>query len=65
MRSEIYKTHKCKCPMCGILHLVKMFWTGHGMPRKYCDKCLRIVQTHDLEPVTHPDPLEKKGRNKE
>lgn len=29
----------CKCPMCGKTHRITMFWTGRGVPRKYCSRC--------------------------
>ncbi len=29
----------CKCPKCGKTHRVTMFWTGRGVPRKYCPQC--------------------------
>jgi hypothetical protein len=29
----------CKCPMCGKTHRVNLFWTGRGVPRKYCPQC--------------------------
>jgi hypothetical protein len=29
----------CKCPKCGKIHRVTMFWTGRGVPRKYCPQC--------------------------
>ena len=31
---------ECICPKCGKIHTVVMFWTGKGMPRKFC-------KTHD------------------
>ena len=27
------------CPMCGRTHKVRMFWTGNGMPRIFCEGC--------------------------
>lgn len=29
----------CKCPKCGKIHRLTMFWTGRGVPRKYCPQC--------------------------
>lgn len=29
----------CKCPKCGKTHRVTMFWTGRGVPRKFCPQC--------------------------
>ena len=31
----------CKCPACEKLHRVKLYWTGNGIPRKYCRACIR------------------------
>ncbi len=43
-KQHLLKKHKttvvCKCPLCGELHKVRMDWTGKGMPRKYCRRCL-------------------------
>lgn len=30
---------ECICPMCGKKHHMTMFWTGRGVPRKYCSAC--------------------------
>lgn len=31
--------HECRCPQCGRLHYLKFYWTGRGIPRKYCRFC--------------------------
>jgi transposase-like protein len=49
----------CKCPMCGKTHRVVMFWTGRGVPRKYCSHCKGGAQTefgtNTLSMVGGPD----------
>lgn len=34
-----YKPHVCTCPKCAKRHTKKMWWTGTGTPRKYCELC--------------------------
>lgn len=43
------KLTACQCPMCKVIHRQIMNWTGHGMPKKYCNTCgsLNIVQDID------------------
>ena len=36
------------CPKCGRKHTVKMFWTGKGTPRRFCDKCRPYVGTYGI-----------------
>ena len=33
----------CICPFCGVTHVVRMFWTGNGVPRIYCKLCQKRV----------------------
>ena len=28
-----------KCPLCEMLHRVKINWIGNGRPRIYCSRC--------------------------
>lgn len=45
---EVYgKATLCKCPKCGKKHLRKMFWTGNGMPWKFCVACSLAIEVHD------------------
>jgi transposase-like protein len=30
---------ECICPGCGKMHVMKMRWTGRGVPRKFCESC--------------------------
>jgi hypothetical protein len=39
----------CKCPRCGIIYTRNFFWTGDGMPRKYCTPCHRSLFETDEE----------------
>ena len=35
-----YKTStQCVCPRCGKPHNRMLYWTGRGIPRKYCPSC--------------------------
>jgi hypothetical protein len=33
------KSTKCICPKCGKSHKLKLYWTGRGIPKKYCQEC--------------------------
>lgn len=28
-----------RCPLCGRSYEVEMFWTGRGVPRRFCRSC--------------------------
>ena len=30
---------ECICPKCGARHMMFLFWTGRGKPRKFCQLC--------------------------
>lgn len=34
---------QCRCPKCGKTHFLKFFWTGTGIPRKYCHRCRESI----------------------
>ncbi|MFH0725690.1 MAG: hypothetical protein V2B19_04950 [Pseudomonadota bacterium] len=36
---------QCLCPKCNKTHYAKLFWTGSGTPRVYCQKCRDLVAT--------------------
>jgi len=36
----------CTCPKCGVSHVMKIFWTGTGTPRKYCRECNKYVKNY-------------------
>jgi hypothetical protein len=42
-------TIECICPKCGIVHRMKLLWSGRGMPKKYCPACKNYVAT--IEPI--------------
>jgi hypothetical protein len=31
---------ECICPKCGKRHMLQFHWSGKGIPRKYCRKCI-------------------------
>lgn len=39
------KPVRCRCPKCGITHILRIFWTGTATPRKYCHKCREIISS--------------------
>jgi hypothetical protein len=40
---ELYKDIECICPLCRQTHVMELYWTGLGIPRKYCKPCLSII----------------------
>ena len=38
------KETKCICPQCGKIHTKFIFWTGNGIPRKFCLPCRKLIQ---------------------
>lgn len=42
---------KCICPKCGVIHDMRLFWTGNGTPKKYCDKCQKFVKGFNECPI--------------
>jgi hypothetical protein len=47
--------------MCGIIHNVKMFWTGTCTPRKYCPEHQKIASRMP-EYVARSTPYIENGR---
>jgi len=41
-RKDIREWMIAKCPLCGKEHKEYLYWTGRGVPRKYCKKCRRL-----------------------
>lgn len=37
------KVIPCICPRCNIKHKRRLFWTGIGIPKRYCNSCEDIV----------------------
>jgi hypothetical protein len=38
-------TIECICPKCGVIHRMKLLWSGRGRPKKYCQTCKIFVST--------------------
>jgi len=36
-------TIECICPKCGMVHRMKLLWSGRGKPKKYCPPCKNFV----------------------
>lgn len=36
---------QCLCPKCNKRHSAKLFWTGSGTPRLYCQRCRDLIAT--------------------
>jgi len=43
---------ECVCPMCGVTHVKRLYWTGRGKPRKFCKSC------HYTAHIEHHHPEE-------
>jgi hypothetical protein len=52
------KKTKCQCPKCGRIHIRSIYWTGKGMPKRYCNKCRRYLDLVSSAPES--DFSEKK-----
>ena len=39
LEDEFDKEIQAKCPLCGELHTLIMYWTGSSTPRIYCPQC--------------------------
>lgn len=37
-----------KCPRCRRKHKAKLYWTGRGMPKIYCEGCRRFVERNPM-----------------
>ena len=37
--SSPLRWHDCRCPKCGRVHRLYIYWSGNGNPRKYCQGC--------------------------
>jgi len=42
---------ECICPRCGVRHKMNLRWIGRGVPRKYCDSCLKNALRTYIEDV--------------
>jgi len=39
---------ECICPRCGVRHKMNLWWTGWGVPRKFCNACRKSVCIYDV-----------------
>jgi hypothetical protein len=42
--ASAYQKTKCICPRCNVEHIMKLHWVGRGIPKKYCESCLEIIE---------------------
>ncbi|BBO92044.1 hypothetical protein DSCOOX_52240 [Desulfosarcina ovata subsp. ovata] len=51
---------ECVCPLCGKHHRIRIYYTGRGTPRIFCDYCRwhRIV-SHDVDDEAYVVALNK------
>jgi hypothetical protein len=56
------KATECICPKCGKIHIMFLFWTGSGMPKKFCGKheCL-LDEDEETYGPNHKRKLRAKG----
>jgi hypothetical protein len=40
---------ECICPNCGCAHKRKIFYTGRGLPRKFCVSCEDLADSIGME----------------
>ncbi len=53
LQDEYEKEIEAKCPLCGCLHKLILYWSGTTKPRIYCPQCkLKLAGK----------TIEKKGR---
>jgi hypothetical protein len=57
--------HDAKCPRCGIIHRAWIYWTGNGMPRKYCNLCQQHVTAFGRHQTEYSVSTPRGGRPKE
>ena len=51
---------KVKCPKCERIYKRRVYWTGNGMPRIYCNSCQTRVYRLDRGAIEiHSTPLTK------
>ena len=47
---------ECICPRCGSRHKLSFFWSGRGIPKKYCIVCKGIISSFDPSDACHLPP---------
>lgn len=45
---SVEKRTECVCPKCEKKHFLKIYYTGTGIPKKYCNLCNGYVQKYDF-----------------
>jgi hypothetical protein len=46
-RADERTSVECICPRCGIRHRLSFYWSGRGIPKKYCIVCKGIIASFD------------------
>jgi hypothetical protein len=59
---ETRKAVICRCPNCGKEHPKVMYWTGKGVPRKFCRLCKLSKSEILYEPANNPGGEETEMR---
>lgn len=47
---------ECICPRCGVRHKLSFFWSGRGVPKKYCIVCKGVISAFDPSDICHIPP---------
>ena len=56
-KSNLFSSKKyviALCPYCGIKHKYYVFWTGRGIPRKFCKECSKSA-SYTVAEIEHAD----------
>jgi uncharacterized radical SAM superfamily Fe-S cluster-containing enzyme len=53
VKDNMIKIVKCLCPKCRKNYYRKLYWSGNGMPRIYCQYCRHHTSISD---VLYDDP---------
>jgi len=59
------KITPCICPRCGNSHRLRLFWTGRGVPRKYCQSCQKAVNYNEYEYINEKTLFDGGARHTE
>lgn len=51
-RKGPYTLWQCTCPRCGTTHTLRLFWSGIGTPRKFCQECNSY--RHSISALEYP-----------
>jgi len=50
---------ECICPKCGVSHILKLFWTGKGKPKKFCRECKGLSDLIGDQPILKATKLKQ------